>query len=49
MTKFRTHYGSLKISRDAPDFVIRAAWNSVEPDVSPEQKAPAANVPCALC
>lgn len=42
MTKFRTHYDNLKVSRDAPDFVIRAAWKTLSqryhPDKNPGDK-----------
>lgn len=37
MTKLRTHYDNLKISRDAPDFVIRAAWKALSQKYHPDK------------
>ena len=43
MTKLRTHYDNLKVSRDAPDFVIRAAYKTLtqkyHPDKNPSADA----------
>jgi len=40
LSRLRTHYDNLKVSRDAPDFVIRAAYKTLcqkyHPDKNPE-------------
>lgn len=37
MKKFRTHYDNLKISRDAPDYVIRAAYKAMVQKYHPDK------------
>ena len=37
MTKLRTHYDNLKVSRDAPDFVIRAAYKTLTQKYHPDK------------
>lgn len=37
MTKLRTHYDNLKVSRDAPDFVIRAAYRTLTQKYHPDK------------
>jgi DnaJ-class molecular chaperone len=37
MQAFRTHYDNLKVSRDAPDIVIRAAYRSLSQRFHPDK------------
>ena len=37
MSKLRTHYDNLKVSRDAPDFVIRAAYKTLTQRYHPDK------------
>lgn len=37
MTKLRTHYDNLKVARDAPDFLIRAAYKSLSQKYHPDK------------
>lgn len=37
MTKLHTHYDNLKVSRDAPDFVIRAAYKTLTQKYHPDK------------
>ena len=37
MTKLRTHYDNLKVARDAPDFVIRAAYKTLSQRYHPDK------------
>ncbi len=37
MTKLRTHYDNLKVARDAPDFVIRAAYKILSQKYHPDK------------
>lgn len=37
MTKLRTHYDNLKVARDAPDFVIRAAYKTLSQKYHPDK------------
>jgi len=37
MTKLRTHYDNLKVVRDAPDFVIRAAYRTLSQNYHPDK------------
>ena len=37
MTEFRTHYDNLKVARDAPDIVIRAAYKSLSQRFHPDK------------
>lgn len=37
MEKIRTHYDNLKVSRDAPDFVIRAAYRTLSQRYHPDK------------
>ena len=37
MDKLRTHYDNLKVSRDAPDFVIRAAYRTLTQKYHPDK------------
>ena len=37
MTKLHTHYGNLKVARDAPDFVIRAAYKTLSQKYHPDK------------
>jgi DnaJ-class molecular chaperone len=43
LNRLRTHYDNLKVSRDAPDFVIRAAYKTLtqkyHPDKNPSADA----------
>ena len=37
VTKLRTHYDNLKVARDAPDFVIRAAYKTLSQNYHPDK------------
>ena len=37
MNKLRTHYDNLKVARDAPDFLIRAAYKSLSQKYHPDK------------
>lgn len=37
MSKIRTHYDNLKVTRDAPDFVIRAAYKTLSQKYHPDK------------
>lgn len=37
MSKLRTHYDNLKVTRDAPDFVIRAAYKTLSQKYHPDK------------
>ncbi|MCB1560875.1 MAG: J domain-containing protein [Xanthomonadales bacterium] len=37
MTRLRTHYDNLKVARDAPDFVIRAAYKTLSQKYHPDK------------
>jgi len=37
VTKLRTHYDNLKVSRDAPDNVIRAAYKTLSQKYHPDK------------
>lgn len=39
VTRVRTHYDNLKVARDAPDFVIRAAYRTLSQKYHPDKNA----------